>query len=145
MKAVNFYAVYFWQLYEFQHISVHDEPIVWHPIANLFFLCWGVIKHSFIHLCIMNLYFAYSARKSAKTSVKPNDVRPKIDLSRPIAHQCRQSTVAACGPQLLKGLFSKSRDVRKSSLLLIHDLVLHDSVHFKCFSIFICNCFWLMC
>ncbi|XP_041352500.1 uncharacterized protein LOC121370988 [Gigantopelta aegis] len=69
-----------------------------------------------------------SAKKTTKINLKPNDVRPKIDLSKPIAHQCRQSTVAACGPQLIKGLFSKSRDVRKSSLLLMHDLVLHDNV-----------------
>ncbi|XP_046359263.2 uncharacterized protein LOC124137130 [Haliotis rufescens] len=54
--------------------------------------------------------------------------QPTIDLTQPIAQQCRKVTVDNCGSQLLQGLFSKSRDVRKSCLLLIHDLVSHGNV-----------------
>ncbi|XP_050390861.1 uncharacterized protein LOC126810007 isoform X2 [Patella vulgata] len=68
-----------------------------------------------------------SACNRNKTDQKTT-LKPPVDGNKPLTQQCRQSAVRTCGPRLLKGIFSKSRDVKKSCLLLIQDLVKYGTV-----------------
>ncbi|XP_064617905.1 uncharacterized protein LOC135482020 isoform X2 [Liolophura sinensis] len=54
--------------------------------------------------------------------------KPKVDVTRPIAHQCRLCLLDSVGSDLLTGLFSQSRAVKRHTLLLLEDLVHHGDV-----------------
>ena len=55
--------------------------------------------------------------------------KPLIDRCRPIAQQCRELLLEEVGDILVRGIFNRSKDMKKQCVLLLHDLVQHGEVN----------------
>ncbi|CAG2240415.1 unnamed protein product [Mytilus edulis] len=70
----------------------------------------------------LNLYM--KSKEPIKIESKPSSSpKPVINMSKPIANQCRECLLKEGGASLIIGIFSKSKDVRKCHVLLLQDLV----------------------
>ena len=55
--------------------------------------------------------------------------KPLIDRCRPIAQQCRELLLEEVGDILVRGIFNRSKVMKKQCVLLLHDLVQHGEVN----------------
>ena len=77
--------------------SSMDPPwmsyLFWHPIVNLFYLCWGVVKHSFIPSWQIDLttHHTMSERSTTELHLTPSSMgvqltNPQKNLHKEIIH-----------------------------------------------------------
>ncbi|XP_053397755.1 uncharacterized protein LOC128556479 [Mercenaria mercenaria] len=66
--------------------------------------------------------FEAETKKEPQVSSKEH-VKPVIDRCRPIAQQCREALTEGLGERLVTGIFTKSRQLKKHSVLLLYDFV----------------------
>lgn len=83
-----------------------------------------------MHVHAFLFFFFLSVNLSAQGEPTQIEMlkKPKVDVTRPIADQCRLSLLNSVGSDLLTGLFSQSRAVKRHTLLLLEDLVSHGDV-----------------
>ena len=54
--------------------------------------------------------------------------KPRVDLTSPVMIQCQMRVVEICGKYLCSALVAKDKQVKKSSLIFLHELVSNSSV-----------------
>lgn len=82
-------------------------------------------------MCIFSLTDMKSKEPVISQSKSTPSPKPVINISRPIASQCRECLLKEGGVSIVNGIFSKSKEFRKYSVLLIQDLVHFGDVSLK--------------
>ncbi|XP_077977397.1 uncharacterized protein LOC144432956 isoform X2 [Glandiceps talaboti] len=74
-------------------------------------------------------------KTKGKTQEPPQQLswKPVIEFSQPLSWQCCLTVYDICGPTILHGLFSQNLDLKRDSLMLLHDAALfgETTVHMK--------------